>query len=262
MRNIISIAKREILSFFVSPVAYFVITGFLLLSGYFFYNLLAIFNIYLARSRAFSGMGGMGAQEGPNLNEHVVQGLYQTMIVVLVFLVPLLTMRIIAEEKKRGTFELLVTSPISIKDIVWGKFLGVSFIIVLMMLTVGFFPMLLVIFGNPAPEIPPMLSGLLGLILCGLSFASIGMAVSCFTENQVVAGISSMVTLLLLYVIQAPAESIGGVGASILNYISPTMQLRDILKGVITLESLVYFATVIFLGLFLSQRALDAYRYR
>lgn len=258
MRNIIAIAKREILSFFVSPVAYFVITGFLLLSGYFFYNLLAIFNLYLQQSRMMQYGGG----EGPNLNQYVVESLFGTLVVILVFLVPLLTMRIIAEEKKRGTFELLVTSPVSVTQIVLGKFLGVGFVITIMMVLGSCFPFLLIIFGKPGPEVPPIFSGLLGLVLCGLAFSSIGMAVSCFTENQIVAGITSMVTLLLLYVIQAPAESFGGNVAEVLNYMSPIAQLKDLLRGVISLESVVYFASVIFLGLFLSQRALEAYRWR
>ena len=128
--------------------------------------------------------------------------------------------------------------------------LGLSFI----------FPLLLIAFGNP--EVLPILSGFLGVVLCTLAFASIGMAASSFTENQIVAGVSSMVTLLLLYVIQAPAESIGGVTADILKYISPVEQVGDLIKGVITLKSLAYFASLIFLGLFVSQRALEAYRWR
>lgn len=260
MRKVFAIAKREILSFFVSPVAYFVLAGFIVLGGYFFFNLLALFMVYMNRYRQYQMSAGAG--DIPNLNQYVVEGLFQTMVVVLVFLVPLLTMRIIAEDKKKGTFELLVTSPLSIGQIVWGKFLGIATILILMMLTLATFPFLLVIYGEPGPEILPIFSGLLAIILCSLSFASIGMAVSCFTENQVVAGISSMVTLLLLYVIQAPAESLGGTAAEVLNYISPTLQLKDMVRGVITLESLVYFFSVIFLGLFLSKRALEAYRWR
>lgn len=258
MRNVIAIAKREILSFFVSPVAYFVISGFVLLAGYFFFNLLGIFNLILQRMSAMPYQG----MEQPNLNQYVVEALYQTMIVVLVFLIPLLTMRIVAEEKKSGTFELLVTSPLSVMDIVVGKFLGVAFVIFVMMLLIGLFPTLLIFYGDPGPEVKPIFSGLLGMFLCGLGFASVGMAVSCFTENQVVAAICGMVTLLLLYVIQAPAESLGGQSAEILNYLSPVNELRDLLRGVISVQGIVYFLSLIILGLFLSQRALEAYRWR
>ena len=116
MRNILAICKRELLSFFVSPIAYFVITGFTLLVGYFFFNLFSIF-LQQYQMAPYLQMRGMPL---PNLNQVIVEGLYQTMIVILVFLVPLLTMRIVAEDKRRGTFELLLTSPVSVSEIVPG----------------------------------------------------------------------------------------------------------------------------------------------
>jgi len=166
----------------------------------------------------------------------------------------------IAEEKRRGTFELLVTSPLTVTQIVLGKYLGVAFIIVLMMLGTAVFPGLLMVFGNP--ETGPIFSGVLGVTLLALGFASIGMAVSSFTENQIVAGISSMVVLLLLYVIQSPADAVGGATADVLNYLSPVVQVRDMVKGVISLQAITYFVSMIALGLFLSVRALEAYRWR
>lgn len=258
MRNIWAIFKREILSFFVSPVAYFVITGFVLLAGYFFFNLLQMYNLVVAR---YAMMPQMGMQ-APNLNQWVVEGYYHTLIVILVFLIPLLTMRIIAEERRRGTFELLATSPLQVREIVFGKFLGVGFVVAVMMFLVFLFPLLLCYFGEPAPEVKPIVSGFAGVLLCALAFASIGMAVSSFTENQIVAGVSSMVALLMLYVIHSPAESLGGTASEILIYLSPVMQARDMLRGVVSLQSSVYFLSLISLGLFLSQRALDAQRWR
>jgi len=259
MRNIIAICKRELLSFFVSPVAYFVITGMILLGGYFFFNLLATFNVVLQR---YAGLGFRGALGQLNLNEFVVVGYYHTLLVIQVFLIPLLTMRIVAEERKRGTFELLVTSPLSVTEMVLGKFLSLAIVISIMLCAVFCFPLLLVAYGKPEPEVYPILSGFLGLVLVSLGFASIGMAVSSFTENQIVAGISSMVALLLLYVIHAPAESLGGSLGEVLTYISPVMQVQDMFKGVISVKALVYFISVIVLGLFMSLRALEAYRWR
>ncbi len=196
----------------------------------------------------------------PNLNQVVVEGLFQTMLVVLVFLIPLLTMRIIAEEKRRGTFELLITSPVSVYQVVMGKFLSLATVIVAMLLISFIFPLLLIFFGNP--EVPPIISGFFGVVLCALAFASIGMAVSSFTENQIVAGVSSMVVLLLLYVIQAPAESLGGTAAEVLRYMSPLDQVQNLLRGVVSLKSITYFLSLIVLGVFLSQRALEAHRWR
>ncbi|MFN4896704.1 MAG: ABC transporter permease subunit [Pseudomonadota bacterium] len=257
MRNIIAICKRELLSFFVSPIAYFVITGFALLVGFFFFNYLAFFARMYEMSQMMAFRGG---SELPNLNQVVVEGLFQTMVVILVFLIPLLTMRIIAEEKRRGTFELLITSPVSVFEVVMGKFLSLAVVITTMLLISFIFPLLLMVYGNP--EIPPIVSGFCGVVLCGLGFASIGMAVSSFTENQIVAGVSSMVVLLLLYVIQAPAESLGGTAAEVLRYLSPIDQVQQFLKGVVSLRSIAYFCSLILLGLFVSQRALEAHRWR
>jgi ABC-2 type transport system permease protein len=256
MRNIVAICKRELLSFFVSPIAYFVITGFTLLVGFFFFQGLAFF----ARIFEMAPMMNFRPGQMPNLNEYVVQGLYQTMIVILVFMVPLLTMRTVAEEKRRGTFELLITSPLSISEIVLGKFMGLSVVILIMLGITFIFPGLLIVYGNP--EVAPILSGFLGVVLCTLAFASIGMAASSFTENQIVAGISSMVALLLLYVIQSPSETTGGTVAEVLRYLSPVAQVTDLVKGVITLKSIIYFISLTVFGLFLSQRALEAHRWR
>jgi len=259
MRNIYAIFRRELLAYFVSPVAYFVITGFVLLSGYFFFNLLAFYNVVL---RYYSAMPAMAGGNMPNMNSMVVEGLFQTLLVVLVFLIPLLTMRVLAEEKRRGTFELLVTSPVSVSQIILGKFLAVGFVIVLMLLLSLAFPMLLVVFGEPGPEVLPILSGFLAVVLCALAFASIGMAVSSFTENQIVAGISTMVVLLLLYVIHAPARQQGGSLETVLNYLSPVMQAKDLFKGVVSLTAIVYFLSLTLLGIFFSYRALEAHRWR
>jgi ABC-2 type transport system permease protein len=256
MRTIWAICKRELLAFFVSPIAYFVITGFTLLVGFFFFNHLS----YFAQLVEMSAMISLRGRDLPNLNQTVIEGVYHTMVVILVFLIPLLTMRTIAEEKKKGTFELLITSPVSVSQIVLGKFLSLAIVLIIMLSVNLIFPALLITYGDP--EIPPIMSGFLGLVLCSLGFASIGMAVSSFTENQVVAGVISMVTLLLLYVIQAPAESLGGTAAEVVRYLSPVDQLQDLLRGIITLKSITYFVSLIVVGLFLSQRALEAYRWR
>jgi len=260
MRNIVSVCRREILAFFVSPIAYFVITGFVLLSGYFFFNLLAVFNVMVGRFNAMAAYrGGMNA---PNLNQWVVEPYYHTLLVILVFLIPVLTMRTIAEEKRRGTFELLMTSPLSVLEIVLGKFLGAAFVVLLMTLLIFSFPLLLMVFGQPGPEAAPVLNGLMTVLLCALAFAAISMAVSSFTENQIVGAVSGMVTLLLLYVIHSPAEALGeGWVSRVLQYLSPVLQAEDMIRGVLSIKALVYFGSLIVFGLFLSCRAVDARRW-
>jgi ABC-2 type transport system permease protein len=256
MRGVLAICKRELLSFFVSPIAYFVVTGFTLLSGYFFFQYLAYYNRILASAPMLNLQPG----QVPNLNEFVIQNFFLTLVVILVFMVPLLTMRIMAEEKRRGTFELLLTSPLSVSDIVLGKFLGLAVVLFIMLALAGAFPFWLIMYSNP--ETLPVLSGFIGVLLCTLGFASIGMACSSFTENQIVAGISSMVALLFLYVLQGSAEGATGVVADVLRYTSPMLQVSDLVKGVFSLKALAYFVSLIVIGLFVSQRAVEARRWR
>lgn len=258
IRNIFAIFKKEMLSFFVSPVAYIVITGFVLMSAYFFYNFLAYYDLILQQYAAMPYK--MGDQGVPGLNEFVIARFYYTLMVILVFLIPVLTMRLVAEEKRTGTFEMLAISPLSITEIVLGKFLGVTAILAIMLGLVFLFPLFL--YFQSEMEFWPMLLGLLGLLLYALAFASIGMAISAFTNNQVVAAVGSMVTLLLLYMINSPAESVGGTLGEFLRYLSPAEQAVDLLLGVIETKSLIYFTSLILTGIFLSNRALEAQRWR
>jgi ABC-2 type transport system permease protein len=261
MRKTLAITQRELLSFFVSPVAYTVTAGFLILAAYFLFNNLSAYQVYIAQYKMYAGM--MGDETNlPNLNTFVIESFFQVMVIILVFTTPLLTMRVIAEERRRGTFELLATSPLSVAEIVVGKFLGLAILLTIIILSIFVFPSMLVLFGDPAPEIGPMISGLLGVLLLSWSFAAVGMAASSFTDNQVIAGVSSVVVLLLLYVIQAPADAVGGNIGEVLSYLSPPAQLQGLLKGVITVKSIVYFLSWIFVGLFISNRALEAFRWR
>lgn len=157
---------------------------------------------------------------------------------------------------------MLITSPISVASIVIGKFLGVAFVLAIMNLCAFIFPSLLIVYGEPAPEAAIIFSGFAAVLLSSFAFAAIALAVSAFTENQIVAGVSGIVVLLLLYVIHAPGETLGSNIAKILEYISPVMQAREMIQGVVSVKSLVYFFSLIFFGVFLSQRALDAERWR
>ena len=258
MKSTWTIARKEIISFFVSPIAYFVITGFALLAGYFFFNLLYGFNIIVARYSSMGMMAGMGPT--PNLNQYVVEGYYQTLLVTLVFLIPIITMRVLAEERQRGTFEMLVTSPLSAIEIALGKFIGVASVIFAMIFVSFLFPLALCFTAQI--EIAPVISGFVGMLLCAFAFASIGTAISAYTENQVVAGVTSMVLLLILYLIHSPAELIEGWGKSALEYMSPVLQFSNMAQGVVTLSATIYFLSLISLGIFFCVRAIEAERWR
>ena len=257
MRNVIAIAKRELLSLFVSPVAYIVLGAFGVLSAYFFYLILFYYNVYVVQAAQMPWAGS----QVPSINQFVIEQYFRTLLVVLVFLIPILTMRTIAEERRRGTFELLITSPVSVLEIVLGKFLGTGVLVVAMILLAAVYPLFLPFVADP--ELAPLFSGIGGVILFALGLSAVGIAASSYTENQIVAAASSMMVLLLLYVIQAPAEESGNTFVyEFLRFISPNAQVDGFIKGVISLKSGFYFVSLITLGIFLSVRALESHRYR
>jgi ABC-2 type transport system permease protein len=257
VRNILAIAGREIRSYFVSPVAYVVLTGFLLLGGWFFFNLLARFNMLLT---IYSAQQNPQVLERLNLNEFVIAPLLHNLSVVLVILVPVITMRTLAEEKKGGTYELLLTSPLKISEIVLGKFLGAFVFVLLMVALTGVYPLILQLYGNP--ETGVIIGGYLGLLLVATTFVAIGLLTSSFTENQIIAAVSALVALLLLYIIAWPADNAGDTVGALLRYVSVTEHFGQMVKGVIDSKDLVYFATVIILALFLTHRSVESIRWR
>jgi ABC-2 type transport system permease protein len=260
VKNTLAIASREIRSYFVSPVAYVVMTGFLLLGGWFFYNLLFRFN-YLLQIYGSMQRGG-NELERLNLNEFVIAPLLHNLSVVLVILIPVITMRTFAEEKRSGTFELLLTSPVRIGEIVAGKFLGALVFVSVMLGLTGIYPLILLVNGNPPPESAIFLSGYLGLFLVATSFLSIGLLTSSLTENQIIAAVSCLVILLLLYVISWPADSATPTLGAVLHYLSLTEHFGEFVKGVVDSRALVYFVSLIALALFLTHRSVESLRWR
>jgi ABC-2 type transport system permease protein len=257
VRNILAIAAKDIRSQFVSPIAYVVLTGFLLLGGWFFFNLLARFNYLLQLYLSFRNPEAM---QQLNLNDLVIGPLLHNLSVVLVILVPVITMRSFAEEKRSGTYELLMTSPLSVTEIVIGKFLGTFVFVFVMVLLTAAYPLILLAYGNP--ELGVILGGFLGLLLLATAFSSVGLLTSSLTENQIIAAVSCLVVLLLLYVISWPAETAGETMGAILKYLSLTEHFAEMVKGVIDTKDVVYFLSVTVLSLFLTQRSVESLRWR
>lgn len=247
--KILTIALRDVRSTFVTPLAYIVIAGFTLLSSFFFFTLLQQYNGFVHQASSLPNMR-------PNLNEWVVYPYYQTLEIVLIFLIPVLTMRSLAEEKRMGTFEMLVTSPISITDVVLGKALGVALVLLAMLSCSFVFPLVLTYFADP--EVPPILVGFGGLLLFAFAFASLGIAISACTKSQTVSGAISLISLLMFYVIDAPASHLEGRSAMVLTYLSPEKHAELMIKGLLQGSDIVFFLSVIAFGLFLSVRVLEA----
>jgi ABC-2 type transport system permease protein len=257
VRNVFTIAGREVRSYFSSPVAYVLMAAFLALAGYFFFTLLSNFNKMIT---IYSMMRNPEVLQRINLNDMVISPLLHNMSVLLVFVIPAITMRMFPEEKASGTYELLLTSPVRVSEIVFGKFLGGLVLVLLMIVLSGFFGLVLLTYGNP--EIPVMVSGYVGLLLIAISFLAIGTLVSSFTDNVVVAYTGALFTLLMLYTIGWLGESVQGPWGTIVKYASITEHFGELVKGLIDTKDLVYFANILVVSLFLTQRSVESVRWR
>jgi len=257
MRNVMTIAGRELRSYFASPVAYVLLAAYLALAGYFFYALLIAFNQSL---QIYSMMRSPEMLQRFNLNEMVIRPLLHNLSVLLIFIVPAITMRMFPEEKRSGTYELLLTSPVRVSEIVLGKFLGGLVLVLLMVALSGIFGILLLAYGNP--EVPMMLTGYLALALMATVFLAIGTLVSSFTDNVVIAYVGALFALLVLYTIGWLGETLQGTGGAMVRYLSITDHFQELLKGLIDTKDLVYFATLLLIGLFVTQRSVESVRWR
>lgn len=257
MRNVLTIAGREIRSYFTSPVAYVLIAVYVALAGYFFFALLSSFNTTL---QIYSMMRNPEVLARFNLNQMVIVPLLANLSVLLIFIIPAITMRMFPEEKRGGTYELLLTSPVRVGEIVLGKFLGGFVLVALMVLLSGFYGALLTIYGNP--EVPLMLSGYLGLALMATVFLAIGTLVSSFTDNVVIAYVGALFALLVLYTVGWLGETLQGGAAEFIRYLSITDHFQEMTKGIIDTRELVYFATLLAVALFLTQRSVESVRWR
>ncbi|MBF6569035.1 MAG: ABC transporter permease subunit [Candidatus Binataceae bacterium] len=257
MRNTLTIAGKELQSYFVQPIAYVVMAVFLLLGGWFFFVLVRRFDLMMHLYGAMQNTQGL---ESLNLNDTILSPLLQDLSIVLVILVPALTMRTFAEEKRLGTYELLLTAPIRTGEIVAGKFIAAAAIVLLMILLAGIYPLILILFGNP--ELGLIGAEWLGMALLAVSFVSIGLFTSSLTQNQIIAAITCFGILLLLYVISWPAELGGVTLGNVLRYLALPEHFDQMIKGVIDTTDIVYFFSVILLALFLTQRSVESARWR
>jgi ABC-2 type transport system permease protein len=254
MSNILAIAQKELKAYFSSPIAYIVIGFFSLMYGYFYWVMLTYF------VRVGMQMTQMGPQ-ALNLNEHLIRPLFSNVTVVVLFVMPMITMRTYAEEKRSGTIELLLTSPLSDVQIILGKFLGALLLYAVMLAVTMIHIGILFIYGSP--ELKPLLSVYLGLLLLGASFISLGLFISSLTKNQIVAGMVTFAVFLLFWVISwMGSVSSGSTWTEVASYLSIIDHFDDFSKGVIDTKHLIYYFSFIFLGLYLTAKSVDTERWR
>ncbi len=239
----------------MSPIAYVVIAVFLVLVGFFFHSLITWFN-----SQAMQLVRNPNYYQQLNINQMVYTPLFHNISIILLLVIPLLTMRLLAEEKKIKTDELLYTSPISINQIILGKYFASLFVLAVMLLLTGIYSLFTFSYGNP--ELIPLLCGYLGLFLMGMAFMAIGLFYSSITENQIIAAVLTFGTLLLFWILNWASFSVSGLWKDVLNYLSFLQQFNDITRGILDTTDIVDYLSISFFGLFLSHSVIQSRRWR
>ncbi len=254
MRNALIICRKELRSYFVSPIAYLLLAMFAVIMGFFFWNALGYFVYMGIESQMRGEMYPM------NVNEQVIRPLLSNMSVVGLFLIPMITMRLFAEEKRSGTIELLATSPVRDTEVIVGKWLAAVVMYGCLMLLTALNFLFLFKYGNP--DWKPLAIGYLGLLLQAAALLAIGTFISTLTKNQIVAGAATFGACLLLWVLEWVSGYETATWARVLSYMSVITHFESFAKGGLDVKDAVYYVTVTFLGLFLTARSMESLRWR
>lgn len=250
MRGIMAVFKKEITITFSSPIFYAAAFIFMLVSGYFFYTNAMIYTI-----RSFQAGQNPFLAERLNLSDFVVKPFFGDMAIVLLLMLPLITMRAYAEEKKMGTIELLFTYPISDGAVLAGKFAASMFTLLTML--VGTLLPLILLETFAHLDWGLILSGYLGILLLGASFIALGLFTSSLTENQIIAAVLSFGAFLLFWIIGWAKSFAGPPLGQILEHISIVVHLDSFVRGLIDSRDLVFYLVFIFFWLFVTLRFLN-----
>jgi ABC-2 type transport system permease protein len=260
LRNVSAIVEKEWRHYFGSPIAWVALFVWTMLFGIFFYF---SFSFFLEQSMRIAQQGmEYGGGMKISLNEYLIRPLFHNMAVVALFLAPMLTMRLFAEEKRQGTIELLATSPITDWQVVIGKFLAASALYALMILASLVNVGGIWLYASSKPEWKPVVTGGLGLFLLGACFLAMGTFVSTLTRNQIVAGILSFCLFLGMWTLGWADDPTAGPVMKAVAYLGVTAHLEDLVKGVIDLKDVVFYLSVITFGLFLAHQSVESQRWR
>lgn len=254
MSNTLTIFRKELNSYFNSPIAYLVLAFFGLLAGYFFYIYVAMF---VTRGMEAQMMGrGMPM----DVNEWVIRPLLGNMSVIGLFMIPMITMRLFAEEKRSGTIELLATSPVHDAEIIVGKWLAAVALYAAALALSGISVASLYLYGKP--DLAPILTGYLGLLLQGGSLLAIGTFISTTTKNQIIAAFVTFALSLMLWILDWVSTFEQAAWAKVLSYMSVITHFEPFAKGVIDSKDVIFYVSLIFFGLFLTARSMESLRWR
>jgi ABC-2 type transport system permease protein len=265
VKHIPTIAGRELRSLFVSPVAYVVLSLFAVIAGFLFFTSVLAFESQILEVQQLQLYDYLAKI---NLNDHLLGPFYSVMWVVMLFLIPGVTMGLFANEKAQGTQELLFTSPITVWELVIGKYLAAAAFIALLVGIVAIYTGVLFLYGDPEPW--KSLAGLLGLLLVGLAYAAVGAFASSVTRNQLIAFFLALVLLFILWLLSIVAD-LGAAGgamgtesaaSSLMRWLSSADRFEQLVKGLVDTRDLAYFAFLIATFLVLAKTSLESVRWR
>ena len=258
MRNILAIVERELRAYFNSPIAYVVLTIFVFLSGIFFRSILSQVMQMALISQMQAQQLGPRPMDMPGM---ISRGFLSTMSVILLFIMPMLTMALFSEEKKRGTIELLLTAPLTDLEVVLGKFFAAAAFYLILLLSTCIPMAVLYLYGSPASG--PILTAYLGLLLYGLAILAIGLFISTLTENQIIAAVLSFGTIMVLWLVDVVAQNAeSSWSKGILSYLSILSHLDDFMKGILSTSHIIFYLSLMLGALFLTYRSIDSLRWR
>ncbi|MBS1985510.1 MAG: ABC transporter permease subunit [Bdellovibrionales bacterium] len=257
-KNIYTIWKREIRGYFYTPLAYVFIGVFSLLMGVMFSSFLQTYMQYTMKSTF-----GMA----PTVTiDRLAEAFYANMHVILMFVLPFFTMRLFTEESRQNTLVLLMTSPIRMWEVTLAKFLAGASMLVLQLAVTFIFPVFLILYSvkgpNGGPDLGIMMSTYLGLLLAGMAYIAFGLFWSSVTESQLVAVVMSFATNFGFWLLALLGQGASGSLQDVLKYMAINEQFMVFAKGTIELRSLVYFCSIIFMALFLTNRSLESRAWR
>jgi len=254
MRNVIVIFKKELKSYFASPIAYLLLAIFAVIFGFFFYSAVRFFILQGMQ------MQMMGRGMPMDVNDYVIRPLLTNASVIGLFLIPMITMRLYAEEKRSGTIELLMTSPVRDLEIVLGKWFAALVLYASILGVSGINIAVLYAFGRP--DLKPILVGFLGLLLQGGCLLAIGIFISTLTKNQIIAGGATFAVCLMLWVLDWVSAYDQSAWAKVISYLSVVTHFEPFSKGVIDTKDIIFYLSMIFFGLFLTTRSVESLRWR
>lgn len=261
MKSTLAIARKELTVYFTTPLAWVMFAVLTFVGSIFFLFYLSRFQQISLQMMQMQQSGGL---QNLNLTDMVVGPVIGSLAVILLFVVPFLSMRLMAEERNRGTLELLLTSPVRPWELVAGKYLAALGVLATALVLTLAYPLLLSIFGtgeSGAIEWTTVLNGYLGLFLFGAGFMAVGMFISSITDSQAVAALVTLVFGLLMWLMSMQAPHMEGTAKDVFMYLSAIQHLTPFIWGLLDLEGIAYFASYVIVGLFLTHRAIEGHRW-